>query len=141
MIVKWAANDSIRDDAHRVRELVFIEEQNVPRSLEMDAFDAVALHAVCYLEGQAVGAVRFRETTNNVGKVERLCVLSTHRGYGIGKHLMHAIEKLATLNQLSAVQLNAQSHALPFYEKLGYEAVSEPFMEANMPHVTMLKKL
>jgi predicted GNAT family N-acyltransferase len=37
--------------------------------------------------------------------------------------------------------LNAQTHALPFYERHGFVAVGEPFDEAGIPHLAMERLL
>jgi predicted GNAT family N-acyltransferase len=35
---------------------------------------------------------------------------------------------------MASVELNAQTHALGFYEQLGFRAQGEEFMEAGIPH-------
>ncbi len=39
------------------------------------------------------------------------------------------------------MKLNAQKHAIGFYEKLGCEIISEEFLNAGIPHRTMIKNL
>jgi predicted GNAT family N-acyltransferase len=54
---------------------------------------------------------------------------------------MNALEALAKEEALPKLKLHAQTHAEPFYNKLGYETTSDVFMEADIPHVVMIKKL
>jgi predicted GNAT family N-acyltransferase len=54
---------------------------------------------------------------------------------------MNAIEEYAREKDIQKLKLNAQTHAIPFYTGLGYETVSEEFMDAGIPHKTMLKNL
>ncbi|GAA0336959.1 GNAT family N-acetyltransferase [Bacillus carboniphilus] len=125
-------------DAFEVRKVVFVDEQNVPFEEEMDEYDETATHLVLYHEGVPSGAGRFR-VVEGIGKVERICVLSSLRGHGAGKAIMRKIEEVAKDQGISSLKLNAQTHAIPFYESLGYEVISDEFMDAGIPHKTMKK--
>lgn len=140
-VVVLAADDAQKRDALAVREAVFIREQGVPPELELDEHDQTALHFVAYAGGRAIGAARLRPYDNDTGKVERVAVLSAWRGKGVGRLLMAAVEQEAAARGFVRLRLNAQTHAEPFYRKLGYETVSEVFEEAGIPHVTMVKTL
>ncbi|WP_231584159.1 GNAT family N-acetyltransferase [Domibacillus indicus] len=131
-----------REDAYSVRTAVFVEEQNVPPALEIDELEEEAVHFVLYNDLQEpCGAGRFR-TVGEFGKVERICVLKEARGHGAGNLIMEAIEQHAkTAGGLAALKLDAQLHAIPFYEKRGYEIVSGEFLDAGILHKTMIKKL
>ena len=50
-----------------------------------------------------------------------------------------AIEE-AERRGLDEQRLTAQVHATPFYERLGFEVISDEFLEAGLPHVEMLRK-
>ncbi|XJZ28230.1 GNAT family N-acetyltransferase [Bacillota bacterium Lsc_1132] len=128
------------EDAFFVRKTVFVEEQNVPVEEEIDQYEEDAAHFVLYNDGAPVGAGRFR-IVDGYGKVERICVLKEARGTGAGKEIMSRIEKFAAEKGLERLKLNAQTHAIPFYARLGYEVVSEEFLDAGIPHKTMVKIL
>lgn len=140
MEVIIAKNKEQREDAYSVRKIVFIDEQNVPPEEEIDEFEEQSTHFVLYDEGKPVGAGRFREL-NGYGKVERICVLSSYRGKGAGKLIMEKIHEFALASYIKKLKLNAQEHAIPFYEKLGYTVVSDTFLDAGIPHKTMEKTL
>lgn len=125
-------------DAFSVRRLVFVEEQQVPEEEEIDQYDDECIHFVLYNQEMPIGAGRFRNL-DGIGKVERICVLSSCRGTGAGKLIMDKIEQYAKQNNYSALKLNAQTQAIPFYSKLGYEIISDEFMDAGIPHRTMKK--
>ncbi|MFC4184231.1 GNAT family N-acetyltransferase [Saccharococcus thermophilus] len=127
------------NDALLVRRIVFIEEQQVSEEEEIDEFEQEATHFVLYDDGKPIGAGRFRIVDHGLGKIERICVLPQYRGRGAGKLIMEAIERFAKQQGVSKLKLNAQTHAESFYEKLGYKTVSDVFMEAGIPHVTMVK--
>ncbi|MBT2688302.1 GNAT family N-acetyltransferase [Bacillus sp. ISL-47] len=138
MEVKIVATEQQLQDAFSVRKLVFIHEQNVPEEEEIDQYEDESAHFVLYDDGKPAGAGRFR-TVDGVGKVERICVLQKNRKSGSGKAIMKKIEEYAKDQGLPALKLNAQTQAIPFYEKLGYEVISEEFMDAGIPHRTMKK--
>lgn len=125
-------------DAFSVRRLVFVEEQQVPEEEEIDQYDDECIHFVLYNQEMPIGAGRFRNL-DGIGKVERICVLSNSRGTGAGNLIMDKIEQYAKQNNYSALKLNAQTQAIPFYSKLGYEIISDEFMDAGIPHRTMKK--
>lgn len=138
--VKVVSSEQELDDAFSVRKQVFINEQNVPEEEEIDQFEDEAVHFVLYNNGIPAGAGRFRTVDGN-GKVERICVLKENRQSGSGKAIMDKIEEHAKKQGLPALKLNAQTQAIPFYEKLGYQVISEEFMDAGIPHRTMKKTI
>ena len=132
---------SEREDAFSVRRIVFVEEQGVPLSLELDELDETADHFVVYTENTPIGAGRIREIDSGIGKVERVCILPEFRGKHLGKLIMQALENHAAYKGFEKVVLNAQSYAIPFYEKIGYVITSPEFMDADIPHRTMEKRV
>lgn len=140
MEVRIVSSEQELHDAFSVRKQVFITEQNVPEEEEIDQFEDEAVHFVLYNNGMPAGAGRFRTVDGN-GKVERICVLKENRQSGSGKAIMDKIEEHAKKQGLPALKLNAQTQAIPFYEKLGYQVISEEFMDAGIPHRTMKKTI
>jgi len=140
MIIKIAQADQERKDAFQTRHTVFIQEQKVPPDEEMDHFDDNSIHFIGYKDGQPIAASRLRFIEHS-GKLERICVLPSYRGKSYGRQLIEAMEKEILNHDFVKAKLNSQSHATEFYEKLGYKIISEEFMDAGIPHVTMTKKL
>ena len=72
------------------------------------------------------------------GKVQQVCVDKQLQGEGIGQRLMIAIEarSFGELG-LSSLYCHAQLSAMPFYEKLGWNAEGEEFEEAGIRHRKM----
>ena len=66
-----------------------------------------------------------------------MAVLRTARGAGVGGAVLQALIAEAARRGLPEVALNAQTHALAFYLRHGFEAVGEVFMEAGIPHRAM----
>jgi predicted GNAT family N-acyltransferase len=140
MKMKLVTNEKELEDAFYVRKIVFIEEQNVPAEEEIDQYESEAQHFVLYDNNEPIGAGRFR-MLDGLGKVERICVLKGKRKSGAGKAIMEGIEQYAIEKGITKLKLNAQTHAIPFYTNLGYETVSEEFLDAGIPHKTMIKEI
>ena len=140
MEVQVAKTEEQIQDVFNVRKTVFVLEQQVPLEEEIDEYENDSIHFVLYDQNKAVGAGRFR-ILDGIGKVERICVLKSTRGKGAGRSLMLAIEEYAKQQPLSHLKLNAQTYAIPFYEGLGYEVVSDEFLDAGIPHKAMKKSI
>ncbi|WP_395573595.1 GNAT family N-acetyltransferase [Streptomyces sp. BK79] len=149
--VRVAAGPADREMCFAVRKDVFVAEQQVPEDIEYDAYDAAAVHVLAVredgvplgtgrlLHGEAAAAKTGGDPA--VGSLGRLAVTATARGLGVGAALVRAVEEAARARGLTAVDLHAQTHALGFYERLGYEAYGPEFPDAGIPHRAMRRAL
>lgn len=140
MEIKIVQNNQELQDAFSVRKQVFIHEQHVPEEIEIDEHDQTAIHFVGYKQDLPIAASRLR-FVSEYGKLERICVLKEERGKGYGKDIIQAMEQMITEKGYRKAKLNAQTHAEAFYQSIGYETVSDPFIDAGISHVTMIKTL
>src|SRR4028119_2152016 len=124
-----------------IRRSVFQEEQGVDPALEFDGLDATATHLLAYLDERPVGTARIRYLEQQTAKIERLAVLSTARGLGIGKKLMVKALDVAQENNTQDIVVNAQEYVKDLYQQLGFEQVEERFEEAGIVHIKMIKRL
>lgn len=129
------------DVALDIRFEVFVAEQDVPEDLELDGRDDEATHFLAHADGEPVGTARLRDYDEGVAKVERVAVREEHRREGWGERIMAAVESSAREAGFERVHLAAQVPVVGFYERLGYEAVGEEFMDAGIPHRSMEKSL
>lgn len=121
-----------------IRETVFIHEQGVPVELEWDGLDSACAHVLAWNNrGEAIGTARMQQN----GTIGRMAVLKDWRGRGVGRALLQTLLDLATRRGLPRVTLSAQTHALGFYERAGFDVVGEPFIDAGIPHRKMVKEL
>ena len=132
---EWAA---LREPASRIRFSVFVEEQKVPAEIELDDWDARSLHALAY---DAVGAVVGTGRLLPDGHIGRMAVLAGARGTGVGTALLTALMQAARARGDRDVVLSAQTHAVPFYERLGFAVEGEIYQEAGIDHVDMRRTL
>lgn len=122
----------------RLRWTVFVEEQGVPPSLEIDRHDGEeAVHALALLDGVPAGAGRFIFAEPGVAKIQRMAVVDDARGRGVGQALLHFLQDEARKRGARRFTLGAQVAARGFYEKEGYRAVGAVFDDAGIPHVRM----
>lgn len=134
-----AATPRHRDDAFAVRIAVFVEEQGISRSDELDDYDASATHCVAYVGGAPVGAGRML-LFEGYAKIGRMAVLRTHRGVGVGALVLDALEREAVACGIRHIKLSAQLHARGFYERCGYTAQGGVYDDVGIPHIDMEKR-
>lgn len=131
--------------ALRVRRVVFIDEQGVDPAIEIDEFDAVpaagskALHVILLEAGEplATGRLLLGNGPSHAAHIGRVAVVAGQRGRGLGRRIMTALHELARQRGYREIALSAQTHAIGFYEGLGYEAEGGEFMEAGIAHREM----
>ena len=124
-----------------LRRTVFIEEQNVPEADEVDGRDAGAVHLLARVDGRPVGTARLL-VSGDSGKIGRVCVLAEMRGKGIGARLIEAaVREFAANPAIGKVKLSAQINALPFYERLGFTAEGDEYLDAGIVHRDMFRTL
>ncbi|MBI3185831.1 MAG: GNAT family N-acetyltransferase [Myxococcales bacterium] len=131
-----------------IREVVFIEEQRVPETIERDAEDARAYHVLAVQGGHAIGTGRLvmlaqvpEGESGKWAQVGRMAVLQASRKSGVGSSLLWALEEEARRRGCHGLILHAQLSAMDFYKRHGYVPHGAVFEEAGMPHLEMKKKL
>lgn len=124
-----------------LRRTVFIEEQGVSEADEVDDKDGDAIHLLATLNGMPVGSARLL-VLGDTGKIGRVCVLKSARGTGLGAQLMQAaVDRFRSVPGVTKVKLGAQTHALGFYERLGFTAYGPEFDDAGIAHREMVLAL
>lgn len=135
----WAA---VGGEASALRSAVFVQEQGVPLEIEQDGMDIQASHVVARNRlGLAVGTGRLLPLDAQRGKIGRMAVLPSVRGASVGQALLHSLCDQARELGLGEVVLHAQSAALAFYRRAGFEVASEAFDEAGIEHRLMRRSL
>ena len=117
-----------------VRRAVFIEEQNVPESIELDGRDPDCSHVLAYDGlGNPIGTARIDAR----GKIGRMAVLGEYRGLGVGREMLRTIMDWGTSRGITDFHLSAQIGAVGFYQKMGFEPSGDEFEEAGITHINM----
>lgn len=130
-IVTWSDKQA---ELTSIRRAVFIEEQNVPESIELDDRDPHCHHVLaCDKAGSPIGTARI--DTN--GKIGRMAVLAEYRGAGVGREMLRVIMDCGRANGITDFHLSAQISAVGFYEEMGFESSGDEFEEAGIQHINM----
>ena len=122
--------------ANAIRTRVFVNEQKVDQRLEFDMFENVAKHYLVFHDNTPVATARWRETTEGI-KLERFAVEIAYRKKGIAKLILQRTLK-DTIPLNKKIYLNSQVVAMGFYQKYGFKAEGELFVEANIDHYKMV---
>ena len=148
LVIAQIKNEAELFQALAIREVVFIEEQHVPETVERDAEDARAYHVLVFAEGHAIGTGRLvalprppHGETGSWGQIGRMAVLQSHREHGVGTLLLNALEAEARRRGMAGVLVHSQLYALGFYERHGYKTVGAVFKEAGIDHVEARKPM
>ena len=124
-----------------IRTEVFIVEQQVPTEEEMDQLDADAVHVLAYAEGQPVGTGRLVLLEGGAARIGRMAVLRARRRRGVGSAILHRLLEEARARSVHRVVLAGQLHAIRFYERHGFTAHGEVFLDAGIEHRMMERML
>lgn len=127
----------------RIREIVFVKEQQVAPEEEYDEFEDHSTHFLATVNGEPAGTARWRRTNNGI-KLERFAVLPEKRRTGVGQALVKAVlEDIG--KKLDGAQcmlyLHAQLPAIPLYAKFGFIQEGDIFMECGIAHYSMKKNI
>ncbi|EKF59766.1 acetyltransferase [Agrobacterium albertimagni AOL15] len=125
----------------KLRVDVFVVEQHCPYS-ELDGNDIDCLH-LRLLDGEELLACArlWRPTPKHQPRIGRVAVSPNHRGKRLGEALMReAIAEVEKRYPGEPIEISAQSHLQKFYGSLGFEVISEEYLEDGIPHMDMLRK-
>lgn len=119
----------------KARAAIFVVEQNCAYQ-DMDDLDYQSIH-MFYQDGRMVTAyLRAFYKEEDVVKIGR--VLTLHHGTGLGGRLLHeALMQIRKEMPCRKIYIEAQCHAIGFYEREGFRVTSGEFLEDGIPHVKM----
>ena len=130
--------DQLGEAARAVRLEVFVREQGISPELELDDRDATAVHAVAFDgKGDPVATGRLLPDAH----IGRMAVRAPLRGRGVGATILRALMAVAQGRGDAEVRLHAQRSAVDFYAREGFVAEGGEYMEAGIPHLTMVRVL
>jgi predicted GNAT family N-acyltransferase len=110
---------------------------DVPFPFEHESLHLIALND----DGSVVGCVLFHPETPESGRLFQMAVVPALQRTGLGRRMVSALENELGRRGVAEVHLHARENVVPFYERLGYSAFGEPFMEVSISHRHMHKKL
>jgi predicted GNAT family N-acyltransferase len=91
--------------------------------------------------GTVIGCVLLVFSGDGTAHIRQMAVDEPCRGRGIGAGLIAHAERITRGLGLRRMTMHARVVARGFYERLGYQAVSDEFIEVTIPHIKMEKTL
>lgn len=125
-----------------LRNEIFIVEQECAY-LDCDDKDLNSYHLFSEENGEIVAYLRILEKGVSYDEISigRVAVKKSYRGKGISRKMMQkAIEFIENNLSENTIKIQAQAYLLDFYSSLGFKAVSEEYLEDNIPHIDMIYK-
>ena len=149
--VRLAESAADRRASWKIRERVFIGEQQIAEAIERDGLDELAWHFVAWDGSAACGTARvfgldgdhrpIAPSGAKVIKIGRMAVLPEQRRHGIGRLLLDAAIDHARAHGIDTAELSAQEYVVPFYERAGFVASGDRYEEAGIPHRWMSRRV
>ncbi|TFH06219.1 MAG: GNAT family N-acetyltransferase [Methanosarcina sp.] len=128
------------EDAFHVRREVFVKEQNVPEEEEFDRADLRSHHVIVYANARPVATGRLFKD-GETWLIGRISVRKEYMGKQLGKLVVEKLLEKAVEMGAGEIHIHAQTHAVSFYENFGFVAYGDTFLEANIEHISMVKKI
>ena len=155
-ITKVISSSSELEDVLNLRKEVFVSEQGVPLSEEIDSLDTLeaidsgrVIHVMATIGPLLVGAARLilegsKPNSDNILEfphIGRVAVIKSMRRKGIGEIIMTKLHFIAKNNHFRGVTLSAQVQVEYFYTQLGYIKRGPVYDDVGIPHQDMDKIL
>lgn len=131
--------DYLPEEARLIRSEVFVEEQGFAD--EFDDTDETCQHLIIFDGDVPIATGRIFCQSGNTYVAGRIAVKKEYRGKNIGMEVMTLLEKKAAELGADTVAVSAQCRAQGFYEKAGYTASGETYLDQFCPHIHMEKNL
>jgi ElaA protein len=129
-------------DILQLRSEIFVVEQTCVYN-DLDGLDKEAVHLFCKKEGEIVAYSRLLKPGTRFSEysIGRVVVKQSERGTGLGIEMMQSAKNYI-VNELGTqkIKISAQSYLQRFYENLGFEIVTEMYLEDGIPHFGMVYK-
>ncbi len=104
----------------QLRKEVFCKEQNIKEETEFDSLDSVSSHLLILENSFPAGTGRITKTDEKTVHFGHIAISESYRKKGLGKILIEEMIKKAKESGAEKITINAQTHAVPFYEKQGF---------------------
>lgn len=88
-----------------------------------------------------IGCCLLTKIDQNCARLRQMAVQKNRQGMGIGESMMQFAENIARDRGFRMIMMHARETAIGFYERYGYKTKGDEFIEVNIPHRVMEKKL
>jgi predicted GNAT family N-acyltransferase len=92
-------------------------------------------------EDEIIGCCLLTKVDATCTRLRQMAVQKNRQGLGIGESMMQFAENIARDRGFKKIVMHARETAIGFYERYGYKTKGDEFIEVNIPHRVMEKKL
>lgn len=124
----------------KIRGTVFIKEQKVPHSRERDGLEEESKHFIVHAGSKCIGGARVRFIRNKA-KLERIVLLRSYRGKGVGTKLVRHLISYARRRGVEEIVVHGQVESMGFHEKCGLKKRGRMFVDGGIKHYEFFMKL
>lgn len=125
--------------AQQIRIEVLENEQGFAHNVNLDGLDESSIHMLILDGAFPVGTARLTKLNDKTGIIARIALLKSHRGRGLGKHLIHQLEVEAWQLGLSTLYIEPLYRLKPFFQSIGYRQVRDFGKEGEHHIIQMVK--
>lgn len=124
----------------KLRVNVFVVEQNCPYE-EIDSKDLGSYHLFCMDRGEIIAYLRILKKGVSFDEISigRVVINRNFRKLGLGREMLN--KALLFINKElneNTIKISAQYYLIKFYESLGFNSISEVYLEDGIPHINMI---
>ena len=98
-------------------------------------------HLVMVLDNEVAGVTLLVPIDETTYKLRQFAIAESIQGKGYGRKLVAFAEEFSRKKGCKFIELHARETACKFYSKSGYKVIGEQFLELEIPHYKMTKKL
>lgn len=133
----WYESGADYTPSAKVRKTVFVEEQGYTLQEEFDEYDKICPHLVLFDGDCPVATGRLTFLSDGTAKLGRIAVLKEYRGRHLGAEIVSALLEKAKAQGAVRAYVSAQSYAVPFYNKFGFQEYGDEYLDGRIPHRDM----
>ena len=129
-------------------ELIYLRDLILRKPLGLEFYpedissEYTSTHFAAFTDNDdLMGTLVMKPLDSNQIKMRQVAVFPQHQKKGVGQLMVAASEEFSRDMGYSEIVLSARVPAVPFYEKLNYEVISDLYQEVGIDHFKMSKKL
>ena len=123
-----------RAGAYSVRIQGMNRQHHISLRDEFDEHDGDGTRYILLLDdGYPIATARFFEKSKNCVIIGRVVVLPEYRGQGLGYRVLQEAERWIRELGYSEIEADSRTNAVGFYEKNGYQRISDEMTSSRPP--------
>lgn len=133
---------TVLHDILKLRTDIFVVEQKCPYP-EIDGKDPKSQHLMYWENDHIVAYSRLLPpgVSYEEASIGRVVVAKSHRKTGLGYQLLEQSIKATLAQRNQPIKIGAQAHLESFYGAAGFIKVSDVYIEDDIPHIEMLRRI